>query len=84
MSAAALVVDVPVAEAAVAVAALRAEEATDSTDPALLVIALKAEAASEVMLARILFALEVKDEKLAAAPVFPAAASELRLEIVAE
>jgi hypothetical protein len=48
------------------------------------VTALKAEAASVVMLPKILSALEVNEERVAAAPVLPVAASELRLERVAE
>lgn len=68
---------------AVAVAELTTEDASDATEPAWLVIALSALAASEVMLPRMLFALEVRDEREAAAPVF-VAASELRREIVAE
>jgi len=36
------------------------------------------------MLPRMLFASEVRDESVAAAPVFPVAASELRLERVNE
>ena len=46
--------------------------------------ALKAEAASVVMLPRILLALDVREERVAAAAVLPVAASELRLERVAE
>lgn len=68
---------------AVAVAELTTEDASDATEPARLVTALRALAASEVMLPRMLFALEVRDEREAAAPVF-VAASELRRERVAE
>lgn len=84
MIAAALVVEVAVAEAAEAVAELRCPDASDATEPALLVIALRAEAASLVILPKMLLALEFNDERLAAAPVLPAAASEVRLERVAE
>jgi len=86
MRAAALVVVEPVAvaDAALAVAELRAEDAPEATEPALLVTALRADAASVVMLPKMLLALEVKEDRLAAAPVLPVAASELRLERVAE
>jgi len=71
-----LVVEEPVAvaELAVAAAELRVAEAPDATEPASLVTALSAEAASVVMLPRMLFALEVKEDRLAAAPVLPVAA----------
>jgi hypothetical protein len=77
--AAALVVELPVA-----VAELRAEDALEPTEAAVLWAALRAEAASLVMLPKILLELEVKEARLEAAPVLPVAASELRLERVAE
>ena len=86
MGAAALVVEerVAVAEAATTVAELRAEDAFEATDPASLVRALRAEAASVVMLPKILGELELNDDRLATAPVLPVMASEARLERVAE
>ena len=71
---AAFEVEDPVREAAEAVAEPTAEEARDDTDPAWLVTALRAEAASLVMLPRMLLALEVNEDRLDAAPVFPVAA----------
>ena len=84
--AAAFVVDVPVAvaEAAVAVAELSLEDASDATEPAWLWTALRADAASVVILPRILFALEDNEVRLAAAAVLPVTACEARLERVAE
>ncbi|EXJ76581.1 uncharacterized protein A1O5_01089 [Cladophialophora psammophila CBS 110553] len=83
MTAAALVVEDAVADAE-ETAELRPEDAAEVTEPAWLVTALKALAASAVMLPRMEEAAEVKDERVAAAPVLPVAASELRLERLAE
>jgi len=60
------------------------DEALDVAEPIVLVAELRAPAASLVMLPRIDFSADVKEESEEAAPLLPARASELRLERVAE
>lgn len=66
------------------VAEAMTEEAEEATEPALLVALLRAPPASLVMLPRIELAAEVKEAREDAAPDWPFAAAELRLERLAE
>ncbi|KIW79943.1 hypothetical protein Z517_06558 [Fonsecaea pedrosoi CBS 271.37] len=82
--AAALLVVVDAVAVAEETAELTWEDAAAVIEPAWLVTALNALAASVVMLPRISEAAEVRDMSVAAAAVLPVAASELRLERLAE
>lgn len=70
----------PAAEAAEELTELRAEDAADAAELARLVALLIPLPASLVMLARMDVAAELREDRVAAAPVLPEEASELRLE----